>query len=282
MGGFEKIELARARLEILKHWIRGRRNGISFRELISKVLDRSFTMKAKSVIKETKPKGPYLKVRFNGLPYPLYYPAEMQISSLYQVVAELFFSSDWHYYENEQTRIDKEDTVVDCGAGEGLFSLMAAGRCRKVYAIEPLPRFVEAMKLTFSKFNNVDIIQCALSDHKGQGRLSCSGISSSLLADETEGVPVDITTLDDLLFKQGVAVNYIKADLEGFEMKMLRGAINTLRTFRPKIAITTYHQPEHAYEILAFLKRVNPSYKISLKGLHANHGTFVMLHASMS
>ena len=280
MKDSEEIELARARLKILKYWFEGKKNGVSFGELLGKEFGRSFAMKAKSVIQSTRVIGTFLEVKFRGFQYPLYYPAEMPLHSLYQVVAETLFNHDWHYYESERTRIDRQDVVVDCGAGEGLFSLFAAKRCRKVYAIEPLPRFVQAMKLTFSAFRNVEIIQCALSDHQGIAHLHPSGISSSLSTHSHEDITVKTDTVDNLFFKKGIKVNFMKADLEGSEMEMLQGAYRTLKTYSPKIAITTYHKREHARKISDFLENVNPNYEISLRGLHANYGSFVMLHAN--
>ncbi|MCW3985524.1 MAG: FkbM family methyltransferase [Candidatus Bathyarchaeota archaeon] len=278
MERLEKLKLAHARLKILKHWLESKRNGISMKEVLQNVLGRTYTMKAKSVIKKMNQAEAFLEVVFKDFEYPLYYPIEMPITSLYQVIAEVFYSNDWHYYEIEQTKVSREDTVIDCGAGEGLFSLLVARRCSKVYAIEPLPRFVQAMKLSFSKFSNANIIPCALADYEGEGKLSQMSISSSLamLGDNT--ITIRINTVDNLFFEKGIKVDYIKADVEGYELEMLRGASNTIKSFDPKIAITTYHRDEHAKEISRFLKGINPNYKIKLKGLHAR-GTYVVLHA---
>jgi hypothetical protein len=74
-------------------------------------------------------------------------------------------------------------------------------------------------------------------------------------------------------------LTYLKADLEGFELAMLRGAERTISRYRPKLAITTYHRADHASEIAAFLRRVEPRYRILTKGIDAVTGSPVMLHA---
>lgn len=278
MGSCGKLELAYARFNILKNWLSGRKNDASAEEVLQKVLGRSYTMKAKSAINKINHRDTFLEVFFKGFAYPLYYPIEMPIASLYQVIAESLYNNDWHYYEIEQTKVDKEDTVIDCGAGEGLFSLFVARRCSKVYALEPLPRFVQAMRLTFSKFDNVTIVPCALADYEGEGKLSQIGISSSLVLSRNDAITVRIDTVDNLFFKRGIKIDYIKADLEGYELEMLHGASKTIKSFSPKIAITTYHRYDHADQIVKLLKEINPKYKIKLKGLHAS-GTYVMLHA---
>jgi hypothetical protein len=91
-------------------------------------------------------------------------------------------------------------------------------------------------------------------------------------------ITIRIDTIDNLFFRQGIEINYIKADLEGYEVEMLHGASKTIESFDPKIAITTYHKTDHADKIHRFLKGINPKYKFKLKGLHAS-GSYVMLHA---
>ena len=67
MERFEKLKLARARLEILKHWFNGERNGASMKEVLQNVLGRTYTMKAKSVIKRINQSGTFLEVVFRDL-----------------------------------------------------------------------------------------------------------------------------------------------------------------------------------------------------------------------
>ena len=90
MERLEKLELARARLRILKNWVDGKRNGASMEEVLQKVLGQSYTMKAKSVVERINQSGTFLEVVFRDFKYLLYYPIEMSITSLYQVIAEVF------------------------------------------------------------------------------------------------------------------------------------------------------------------------------------------------
>jgi hypothetical protein len=111
--------------------------------------------------------------------------------------------------------------------------------------------------------------------------LSQKGISSSLAGPRKEAITIKMDTVDNLFFEKRIKIDYIKADLEGYEVEVLRGASKTIKSSNPKIAITTYHRNEHAYEISRFLKSINPKYKIKLKGLNAC-GSYVMLHAWVS
>jgi hypothetical protein len=132
------------------------------------------------------------------------------------------------------------------------------------------------MNKTFEGNARVEVVPVALSDADGTAFLSDSGIVSSL-SDNSSGTPVRVTTLDRFL--QGRAVNYIKADLEGYELEMLKGACDTIRTYGPKLAITTYHRGDHAEAIESYLRSLNGRYRIKVKGVEERVGAPVMLHA---
>jgi FkbM family methyltransferase len=199
----------------------------------------------------------------------------MDLDALYLVALQLFDPCHWHYYESPETPVAADDVVVDCGAGEGLFGLLVARRCRAIYLVEPLPDYIVVLKQTFSRFQNVTILPIALSDHSGQGYLAEDGVGSRL-SDAKQGLAVKLMTLDSLFYDNDQPISYIKGDLEGHEMQVLAGAQNTIQRYRPKIAMTTYHRREHAQEITDYLKAVDPAYRVKLSGL-PHHS--VMLHA---
>lgn len=268
------------RLKILVHWLSGRDNGVDLPELAAFLSGRTSTPKAKAKITGMKEVDGCVAVSLAGLDRPLYYPSAFNISSLYQVIAEVFYA-DWHNYELpgvSGTHVRPGDIVADCGAAEGLFSLMAAGRCKKVYAIEPLPAFIASMRRTFNGIGNIELIEAALSDAPGKGFLGGADISSAVSA-SSGAVPVRLETLDNIFYSRGRRLDYLKADLEGFEMKMLDGGRETIAANSPRIAITTYHDGTHAEAVRAFLKGINPAYNILVKGIEERAGAPVMLHA---
>jgi FkbM family methyltransferase len=193
------------------------------------------------------------------------------------VIAEQFYTSDWHYYETPETTVARGDVVVDCGASEGLFTLRVAFRAEKVFAIEPLPLWVNCMHQTFAELGNVEIVQCALADRPGSFTLQVGGLDSQLKPDGQ--IPVSVETIDNLFARRGIPVSYIKADLEGYDFRMLQGARETLLMYAPRIAVTTYHDPVDADKMISFLRRLNGRYRFRVKGIDAGAGAPVMLHA---
>lgn len=266
------------RFKLLGQWLAGRRNGVGLAELSRHLLAPLSRAKAKKFIVSLKEEGEYYVIYFQGMAEPLYYPKAAGLSSLYQVTSEIFDIADWHHYEIPETAIGADDIVADCGAAEGLFSLKVASVCRKVYAIEPLPLFITSLHKTLDPLSNAEIVPAALGARPGNAYLSDDGIMS-VISERPTATPVQVTTIDDLFFRQGRSMTYLKADLEGYELEMLSGALETIRANRPRIAITTYHQADHAAQIEKFLLSIHPDYHILTKGIEERAGAPVMLHA---
>lgn len=265
------------KLRVIRHWLKNK-NQVSFGQLMRVVLDIPYYVKSKWRIKEIQETENHYIVIFKKYSLPLYIPKDYDFDLLYLVMEEINNKNHWHYYEVNQTRVNKNDIVVDCGAAEGLFTLTIDDRCKKVYAIEPLPEFVDCLKNTFKGKDNIEIISAAVSNKKGTMYLEEKNISSKLTNKKTD-TTVSVITLDDLFVHKNKRVDYIKADLEGQELNMLKGAVNTIKTYHPKLAITTYHDSKHPKLINDFIKSIDSRYNTSLKGIQAKRGCYIMLHA---
>ena len=96
------------------------------------------------------------------------------------------------------------------------------------------------------------------------------------------GESIQIVALDEWAAEHGLPrVDYIKADIEGSELDMLRGAAGLIREHRPRIAITTYHGANDWRQMLALCRELVPGYQYRTKGMSVD-GTGacrpVMLH----
>jgi FkbM family methyltransferase len=272
------------RWRLLKRYLRSGRGRVPLREMAGRLLQPSAAKRAAEWISGIEARDGWLEVRYRGLDAPLFWPRELGTELLFQATVEIMDPRDWHRYEWGPSPIREDDVVVDCGAAEGLFSLSAVRRCRWVHAVEPLPRFRQALALTLAPFPNARIHPFALSDADGTAALVEDGFRSSLAepAPASAGqASVSVRTIDGLFYEADIPVSYIKADLEGGELKMMRGARRTIAACLPRIAITTYHAPEHAARIADFLHSIDPRYRIAVKGLERTWGAPVMLHAGI-
>jgi len=231
------------------------------------------------VIAHVAEEGDYLRVFIRGISEPLYWPRHLPMYDLHKVLTECFYPDDWHFYEVPETRVRDGDHVVDCGAAEGVFSLRVLARAGRITLFEPLRLFTESLKRTFQDHTNVCVVNAALSNAEGAGVLQGGSLYGVVRADG-EGEAISITTLDAWLNKSGARLDFLKADLEGFEERMLEGASTSIARWRPRIAITVYHPGNDWKTMQARLRELVPSYKFRVKGLSYNDRVArpVMLH----
>lgn len=266
-GGFKFL--------LIKQWILHHER-VSLLDLLE-FISSSRSKRGKSFINAIEENGKYLKVYFKAIKRPLYVPSSLMIEDLYFITDELFNKKHWHYYEIPETRVKEDDIVVDCGAAEGLFSFKV--KCRKAYLIEPLPIFIDSLKKTFKR--GVTVLPYAVGEKEKEAFLVENGVGSTITFNpnkhESNVIPLKITTIDKLF--KNIKYTYLKADLEGSDFDMLLGAQETIKKYKPKIAITLYHRPEHPKQIYNLLKKIVPEYKFKIKGIDKQFGNPVMLHA---
>jgi FkbM family methyltransferase len=207
--------------------------------------------RARRFIERTESEAEYTKVFFHAFPqYPLFFPKGYRWVDFCQTVDECFNARNWHHFLSPRFSLSPSDVVVDCGAAEGLFTFISSMRGAKVFAFEPDAGFVEGMRQTFSNLPNVVVHQCALGHKSGTAFLSRNEIFSRITG-EGKGTEVSIRTLDAAL--DGENVTFIKADVEGFEFRVLLGAETLIRANRPKLALTVYHPQNNVDEMKDFL-----------------------------
>ena len=146
------------------------------------------------------------------------------------------------------------DVFLDGGAHVGVFSLIAAavvGRTGRVIACEPVPETMRLLEenVALNGYGWVDTWNVALADGSGQRELysfgPASGLSSFAPATTvgSHRVMVDVTTLDDIVKGcDPTRVRLVKLDLEGAEVRALRGATTLLQS-RPDFLVEI--EPAH-------------------------------------
>lgn len=136
------------------------------------------------------------------------------------------------------------DTFVDVGANVGFYTRMGSalvGGSGRVFAFEPLSPARRLLEMNTKGVTNVVVDDRALSDHNGEAdfHVRPQGDTSSLLpGGPGSSVRVGVTTLDARLLSEGGAptrVDFIKIDVEGAELSVLRGATKTIEKYQPLV-----------------------------------------------
>lgn len=263
------------RFQILFFWLFSQKNNVSFGELIAFLLKPKVSGIARRYLREVTDEGAFQKVLFEGVSRPLYWPSRFPVQGVEQVTAETFDTADWHYYRKPQTPIETGDILLDIGTAEGLFPLVVLDQCEKLFLVEPSSSFGDALEQTFrDAADKVTIFRTAIGNQDGEIGFDERSLDGQVSA---SGTPTPIRKVDSLI-KPGQRITYLKADIEGFELEMLKGAARTIAENKPKIAITTYHEANDAEQIIALVKSYVPEYKCFVKGIFEKGPKPVMIH----
>lgn len=208
---------------------------------------------------------------------------------LYTIGEEIY-----RYYENPSyhcpvpdgiIRPQAGDVILDCGAAFGDISLQfaeAVGETGTIYCFEPYPRFLQVFQQNISLnphlADRIALIERGVWD-KDEEILSFieGGGGSRIDVSNNAMLKIRTITLDTAVASLGIAkVDFIKMDIEGAELRALKGADATLRRFRPTLAVCLYHNPEDFREIPAYLDSLNLGYRFHLNHHYVNEWETVL------
>jgi FkbM family methyltransferase len=153
---------------------------------------------------------------------------------------------------------DPGKTSIDVGAKIGMYTHRLLRHSRDVIAFEPIPLLATMIERVFRN-RCCQVIPVALSDVPGRvgmripfgsngevkfGRSTIEA-TNALVHDDVahvEEIDVEVRTLDQLAPRN---VGFIKIDVEGHELSVLRGAVVTIQRETPNLLVESndYHRP---------------------------------------
>lgn len=141
--------------------------------------------------------------------------------------------------------VERGDIVADIGASCGNFSLSVIENAKHIYLFEADKIWNESLQKTFEKYKDkITIVNKYVSDVDSE----------------------DSITLDT--FFKDKEVNFIKADIEGYEQQLLNGAKSILSRdgVYMKCSICTYHRPQDEKDFGNFFRELG--YETSFPDSH--------------
>jgi FkbM family methyltransferase len=125
--------------------------------------------------------------------------------------------------------------AIDIGAHVGLWSRVLAGMFEKVIAFEPVPEHIECFKANIAGQDNVTLHPWAVGASEGSIQIArTAGNSGNCRVDESGDVAAHCCMIDKVHLG-GEPVDFIKIDVEGSELFVVQGALETITTDWPVI-----------------------------------------------
>ncbi|MBR9706744.1 FkbM family methyltransferase [Candidatus Pacearchaeota archaeon] len=159
--------------------------------------------------------------------------------------------------------------LIDIGAncGEISFYLSKEYPNAKIYAFEPGTRAFNVLRKIKKKFhlNNLLIYKMALGDKKeivGMEFPDSNDTLAFITKRKNSKNKVRIEKLDDFIAKKKITqIDFIKIDVEGFEMKILNGGANSIKKSKPLMLVEVDEGNQKRFnhsskDILDFMKKM--------------------------
>ncbi len=182
-----------------------------------------------------------------------------------------------HCFMNDFTDEDRNyignKDIIDAGAYIGDSSLAFSKlTSSNVHAFEPFTESFNKL-LANIKLNDVDNIvpvEASLSDKNGEEKIYLSGNNvQGITSDESfrhydKSFNVETMTIDKYVQENNLNVGFIKVDVEGTEQRLLKGAIETIKSQKPFLILSIYHNPSDFYEIKPWIEKLDLGYNFKI------------------
>lgn len=181
------------------------------------------------------------------------------IHNLYRSIVRQFMSDftdeETSFLHSVTALIGSGTAVLDVGAHAGAWSRQLStlvGSDGFVAAFEPVPENYRVLLKRTKKHTNILTFNVALSNHRGRSAIlvpvdTCQPSTAAIgcTADQLKNpermksIPITLKRFDDIADSvlKGRVLSFIKCDVEGHELAMIEGSIETIRKFRPIIMI---------------------------------------------
>lgn len=186
------------------------------------------------------------------------------------LILHTFLLDQYRYDGAREVWVRPGDVVIDgggCWADTALQFAHAAGPDGRVLCFEfdaANLRLLDAnLALNPELAERIDVLHHPLWDRAGVPiPFSVSGPGAKVGAGEQV---IETRSIDELVASGRVdRVDFIKLDIEGSELPALHGARQTMREFKPRLAISAYHEDDDLITIPALLDDLGVGYRYGL------------------
>lgn len=158
------------------------------------------------------------------------------------------------------------DVFIDCGTCDGSTALRFSKMGCKVYGFEMDKKNFEIAK-KLSDENGFSVENLGLGSFKHDMRYShVEGNIGASRLDTAGSETTKIITLDSYIAENKIPhVDFIKMDVEGAELDILKGATTTIARCKPILALSAYHKIDDFWTLMNFVKSIRPDYEFALR-----------------
>ena len=161
-------------------------------------------------------------------------------------------------------KLSKNENFLDLGAYTGdtvTDFIKRVGEYDSITAIEPDRKSYKKLCLNTEGLKNITTINAAVSDNDKKALFGMRGGRNSGVSDgKTE---IEFLTVDSI--SQNNDITYIKMDVEGEELRVIKGATDTIKNNKPKMLVSCYHRTEDLITLPKAIYNIRCDYKLYMR-----------------
>ncbi|MEH6945299.1 FkbM family methyltransferase, partial [Bacillus sp. JJ722] len=185
-----------------------------------------------------------------------------------------FIDKQYEYNQGDKKiKVEKGQCVIDCGGCWGdtaLYFANEVGNKGIVFTMEFIPSNLEIMEknldLNPQLKERIKVIKNPVWNVSNEQLYFVDQGPASIVTEiKNNNVKVYTLSIDDLVERNELkSVGFIKMDIEGAELSALNGACETIKKFRPTLAIAVYHKINDFHEVTKFINGLDLNYSFYL------------------
>jgi FkbM family methyltransferase len=188
------------------------------------------------------------------------------------------------HFPKDITLVKGCSSLVVCGAydGEALRVLKQHGiNAEKIFLFEPEPEIFTKLVVNVAKYQQeygIDVLAIPMATSEKTSMvpfLSGDGLGAKICAEGN--CHVQAVSLDDFFGSHKIA--RINMDIEGHEGATLRGAAKLVKSQKPDLSISVYHDPKQLWEIPSLISSLQKGYKFYLRN-YTSYAVETVLYAT--
>lgn len=168
-----------------------------------------------------------------------------------------------------EKKLNRGDNVIDVGANIGYYSLLSAkqvGDSGKVYSFEPMSSAYKKLvnHIEINSFTNIFPNKKAVGN---KNEKICAFFENEYkvgVDEKGEKEEIEVITIDSFVKEIDLkSLKLLKIDTDGYDFKVLQGAINTIKQFKPIVTLEISPDEPDTDEFLTFIFENLDNYNIS-------------------
>ena len=170
------------------------------------------------------------------------------------------------YFPKDIIELGSDEVFIDCGTyiGDTIddFLKKSNNNYKKIVCFEPDKENFRILNEYISNKENIYSYEAGVYSDNIELKFNVGKNESSNISEEGTS-SIECLKLDSLSECQDAT--FIKMDIEGAELEALKGAEELIKRNKPKLAICLYHSDQDMIDIIEYVHKLIPEYKIYVR-----------------